>query len=149
MTSTIVAPDAGLFPRLDSTPESAWTRHLRHDLRPSGPFEEFLTDRIARAAERPDDRSVSRALADLARYRALKAASDSTEEGAVPLWRERLVFDPTVSDSSPVVRGTWITAEHVASLVVEGWTWAEILRIHPELNEDDVRACLAFAVEEE
>lgn len=56
----------------------------------------------------------------------------------------RLVFDPNVSDDSPVVRGTWVTAAHVAALIVDGWTWSDILRSHPELVADDLRACLAY-----
>ncbi len=65
------------------------------------------------------------------------------------LWRNRLLFDPEVSDSSPVVRGTWITASRVVSLIVDGWSWADILRTHPELTEADLRACLHYTIEQE
>ncbi len=64
-------------------------------------------------------------------------------------WRNRLLLDPEVSDVSPVIRGTWITVSHLVSLVVDGWSWADILRAHPELIEDDIRACLAWTVEQE
>jgi uncharacterized protein (DUF433 family) len=64
-------------------------------------------------------------------------------------WRQRLAFDPSVSETSPVVRGTWITASQVVSRIVDGWSWAEILRHHPELTEEDIRACLAYTVEDE
>ena len=64
-------------------------------------------------------------------------------------WRSRLQFDPEVSETAPVVRGTWVTTSQVVSRVVDGWTWAEILRSYPELIEDDIRACLAYAVEQE
>jgi uncharacterized protein (DUF433 family) len=64
-------------------------------------------------------------------------------------WRDRLLLDPEVSDVSPVIRGTWVTVSHVVSLVVDGWSWADILRAHPELIEDDIRACLAWTVEQE
>lgn len=56
---------------------------------------------------------------------------------------ERLTIDPDVSRVSPVVRGTRVTAQEVVSLVVDGWTWSDILRTHPELTEADIRACLA------
>jgi uncharacterized protein (DUF433 family) len=59
----------------------------------------------------------------------------------------RLAIDRNVSETSPVVRGTWVTVDHVVSLIVEGWSWSDILRTHPELTEDDVRACLAYTVE--
>lgn len=64
-------------------------------------------------------------------------------------WRGRLSLDLNISEDSPVVRGTWITVNHIISLVVDGWTWTDILRSHPELNEDDLRACLAYHVQEE
>ncbi len=66
-----------------------------------------------------------------------------------PSWRDRLVFDFDVSDVSPVVKGTWITVGHVVSLIVDGWTWADILRSHPELCEEDIRTCVAYAMAEE
>lgn len=71
------------------------------------------------------------------------------EEGAdvSPRWQDRLVFDFNVSETSPVVKGTWVTVGHVVSLIVDGWTWADVLRSHPELTEDDVRTCLAYSVE--
>ncbi len=64
-------------------------------------------------------------------------------------WEHRLVFDFDVSDISPVVKGTWVAVGHVVSLIVDGWTWADILRSHPELIEDDIRACLAYTLAEE
>ena len=64
-------------------------------------------------------------------------------------WDGRLVFDFDVSDTSPVVKGTWIAVAHVVSQIVDGCTWADILRSHPELTEDDIRACVAYAMAEE
>jgi uncharacterized protein (DUF433 family) len=66
-----------------------------------------------------------------------------------PIWEDRLVFDFEVSDISPVVKGTWVTVSHVVSLIVDGHTWADILRTHPELNEEDVHACMAYALDEQ
>ena len=57
-----------------------------------------------------------------------------------------LVMDPSVSDTSPVVKGTWVTVGHVVSLIVDGWTWGDILRTHPELTEEDIRVCLAYTI---
>jgi uncharacterized protein (DUF433 family) len=67
----------------------------------------------------------------------------------VPSWRDRLVYDFDVSDISPVVKGTWVTVSHVVSLIVDGWSWADILRSHPELTEQDIRTCVAYAMDEE
>jgi uncharacterized protein (DUF433 family) len=57
----------------------------------------------------------------------------------------RLTWDNNVSDTSPVVQGTWVTADHVVKLIVDGWIWSDILRTHPELEVDDIHECLAYA----
>ena len=72
---------------------------------------------------------------------------DDEEDPAA--WWERLIYDFAISETSPVVKGTWVTAGHVVSLIVDGWTWCDILRAHPDLTEDDLRACLAFTIEED
>jgi Protein of unknown function (DUF433) len=64
-------------------------------------------------------------------------------------WRGRLLFDFSVSEDSPVINGTWVTVAQVVSLIIDGWTWSDILRAHPELTEDDIRVCLAYTVAEE
>lgn len=70
------------------------------------------------------------------------------EAETAPRWGHRLAFDFNVSETSPVVKGTWVTVAHVVELIVDGWSWADVLRTHPELVEDDVRACLAYTVDE-
>lgn len=64
------------------------------------------------------------------------------EPGAL-VWN-RLTWDLTVATDSPIVKGTKIAASHVAALVRDGWPWADILRAHPELSEEDVRQCMAY-----
>ncbi len=79
------------------------------------------------------------------------AGTDETPDDGEPLprWQDRLVFDENVSADSPTVKGTWVTVAQIVTLIVDGFTWADILRTHPELTEDDVRVCLAFAHEQE
>jgi uncharacterized protein (DUF433 family) len=74
---------------------------------------------------------------------------EDAETGSDKRWQERLVFENDVSESSPVVKGTWITVDQVVSLVIDGWIWSDILRTHPELTEEDIRCCLAYTVEQE
>jgi uncharacterized protein (DUF433 family) len=57
---------------------------------------------------------------------------------------DRLEWDLEISEYSPVVRGTWISVNHVVSLIADGWTYSDILRAHPELVEADIRACLHY-----
>jgi uncharacterized protein (DUF433 family) len=71
------------------------------------------------------------------------------DDAPLPRWQDRLVFDFNVSDESPVVKGTWVTVAQIVSLIVDGQTWADILRSHPELSEEDIRVCLSYATEQE
>lgn len=75
--------------------------------------------------------------------------NEEDDDPAAPIWRGRLVYDFDVSDQSPVVQGTWITVSHIVSLIVDGATWADILRTHPELTEADIRICVAYAIAED
>ena len=79
-------------------------------------------------------------------YKREQEAAQRTIE-ATARWSDRLVFDDDVSLDSPAVKGTLLTASHVVSLVVDGWTWADILRLHSELTENDICACLAYTFE--
>lgn len=88
----------------------------------------------------------------LARGRGDDETDETTEPEPMedpPGWEDRLTVDPNVSQVSPVVRGTWVTAQQVVALVVDGWTWSDILRTHPELTEADIRACLSYTVEQD
>ena len=59
--------------------------------------------------------------------------------------RDRIVADPAVLVGKPVIRGTRIAVEFVLELLANGWSEAEIVRNHPGLTVDDIRACIAYA----
>jgi uncharacterized protein (DUF433 family)/predicted kinase len=96
---------------------------------------------------------------DVARHHSAQAAAEPIDaaEGFVEIRRmpaptavePRLVSDPDGSEDSPVIRGTWVTVRHIVSLIVDGWSWSDILRTHPEMTEDDIRACLEYTVAKE
>jgi uncharacterized protein (DUF433 family) len=77
------------------------------------------------------------------------ATTESESRAPRAPWRERLSIDPAVSETSPVIKGTWVSVGHIISMIVDGWSWSDILKSHPELIEDDIRACLAYTVESE
>jgi Uncharacterized conserved protein, COG2442 len=58
---------------------------------------------------------------------------------------ERIVIDPNIFGGKPVVRGLRIKVETVLALLEQGATPEEILRDYPDLEPDDIRACLAYA----
>lgn len=60
---------------------------------------------------------------------------------------DRIVVDPKILTGKPVVRGTRISVEFVVDLLAAGWSHAQILESYPNLSEQDIRACLAYAGE--
>jgi uncharacterized protein (DUF433 family) len=63
----------------------------------------------------------------------------------VPNYREIVVSDPGVMMGKPVIAGTRITVELILEKLAAGETVEQVLAAHPRLNEDAVRAALAFA----
>ncbi len=57
----------------------------------------------------------------------------------------RIILDPQVLAGKPVVQGTRLSVEFVVGLLADGWSEAEILENYPNLQRDDIRACLAYA----
>ena len=60
---------------------------------------------------------------------------------------QRIVIDPKIMVGKPVIKGTRLTVEHILKLLVQGLTVQEIVAQHPRLTDEDIAACLAFAVE--
>ena len=61
-------------------------------------------------------------------------------------WKDRIELDEAVLAGKPVVRNTRLAVEFIVELLAQGWTEAEILENYPKLSADDIRACLAYAV---
>ena len=51
--------------------------------------------------------------------------------------------------SQPCIRGLRITVYDVLDYLASGMSIEEILRDFPDLTEEDIRACLAFAADRE
>jgi len=49
----------------------------------------------------------------------------------------------------PCVRGMRITVQDVLGWLAAGMSHADIFHDYPELNEDDIRACLQYAADRE
>ncbi len=58
---------------------------------------------------------------------------------------DRITADPNIFGGKPIVRGMRISVELVLSLLAQGETVASILDDYPELQQEDIRACLAYA----
>lgn len=58
---------------------------------------------------------------------------------------QRITVNPEVMVGKPVIRGTRLTVELVLGLLAHGITMEEILEEYPDLEKDDIYACLLFA----
>lgn len=63
-------------------------------------------------------------------------------------YRSRITINPDIHFGKPCVRGTRITVDNVLELVEEGISFKEIIqKYYPDLEEDDIKACVQFAVD--
>jgi uncharacterized protein (DUF433 family) len=62
---------------------------------------------------------------------------------------DRIVIDPAVRFGKPCVRGTRIAVGDVLSYLAAGMSEDRILADFPQLQADDIRACLTYAAERE
>ena len=56
-----------------------------------------------------------------------------------------ITIDPGKRSGQPCIRGMRITVRDVLEYLAGGMTVPELLADFPELTDDDVRACLAYA----
>ena len=58
---------------------------------------------------------------------------------------ERVTARPDVFGGKPIVRDMRISVEFILSLLSQGTTQEELLDDYPELEPEDIRACIAYA----
>lgn len=58
---------------------------------------------------------------------------------------KRITADPEIFGGKPIIRGMRISVELILSLLAQGETTESILSDYPDLEPDDIRACLAYA----
>lgn len=64
-------------------------------------------------------------------------------------YRKRITIEPGKRGGKPCIRGLRITVGDVLGWLAVGMTRAEILDDYPDLNDEDIQACLEFASERE
>lgn len=64
-------------------------------------------------------------------------------------YRHIITIEPGKRSGKPSIRGMRITVIDVLEYLAGGMSIPEILADFPELTEEDVRACLAFAADRE
>ena len=58
---------------------------------------------------------------------------------------KRITIDPAQCGGRPCIRGMRIRVKDVLDMLAEGTPAEEILADYPDLEPEDIRACLAFA----
>ena len=64
-------------------------------------------------------------------------------------YRERITVEPGKRGGKPCIRGLRITVYDVLDQLSAGMTPEEIIEDFPELELEDIRACLGFAADRE
>jgi len=64
-------------------------------------------------------------------------------------YRERITIDPDKRGGKPCIRGLRITVYDALDYLASGMTVEQILGDFPDLVDEDIRACLAFAADRE
>lgn len=57
----------------------------------------------------------------------------------------RITVNPGIFGGKPIIRGMRISVELILSLLAQGETPEGLLVDYPDLEADDIRACLAYA----
>ena len=57
----------------------------------------------------------------------------------------RVTIDPDVMGGKPCIRGMRVTVGALTGLVASGAVFQEILDLYPYVEEDDIKAALAYA----
>jgi uncharacterized protein (DUF433 family) len=60
-------------------------------------------------------------------------------------WENNIESRPDILYGKPVIKGTRIPVDLLLEKMANGEGFQEILRSYPDLNEDDLYSCLAYA----
>jgi uncharacterized protein (DUF433 family) len=77
------------------------------------------------------------------------AATQRGSEMNDPQRQQRITIEPGKRGGRPCIRRLRITVYDVLGWLASGMSEAEILADYPELELEDIRACLAFAADRE
>lgn len=64
-------------------------------------------------------------------------------------YKQYIIINSEIRFGKPIIAGTRITVFDVLNWLANGMTVNEIIHDFPELNEDQIKACLAYAADRE
>ncbi len=59
----------------------------------------------------------------------------------------RIEVNPNICFGKPCIKGTRIWVSLILDLLASGYSIEKILEEYPYINEDDIRACIAYGAE--
>ena len=62
-------------------------------------------------------------------------------------WKLRITVDPHILVGKPTIRGLRISVEQILRALSHGVPAEDLLQDYPELEPEDIQACLAYAAE--
>jgi len=60
---------------------------------------------------------------------------------------ERISVDPKICFGKPCIKGHRIWVSFVLDLLASGWSYEEVKDNYPGVEDDDIRACIAYGAE--
>lgn len=60
---------------------------------------------------------------------------------------QRISIDPNVCFGKPCIRGHRIWVSLILDYLASGWSYEDILKNYPGIEEADIRACIAYGAE--
>jgi uncharacterized protein (DUF433 family) len=64
-------------------------------------------------------------------------------------YKNLITIEPEKHSGQPCIRGLRMTVQDVLEYLASGMSHEEIISDFPDLTEEDIRACLAFAADRE
>ena len=61
--------------------------------------------------------------------------------------KERIEVDPKILVGKPIIKATRISIEFILELLVNGWTYEQILENYPPLEQEDILAAIEYSME--
>lgn len=58
---------------------------------------------------------------------------------------KRIILDPDIMGGKPCIRGLRVTVGMIIGLLASGYSYEEILKMYPYLDEEDIKEALAYA----
>ena len=62
-------------------------------------------------------------------------------------WKTRITLNHVILAGKPTIRGLRLSVEHILRALANGISEKELLAEYPDLEPDDLRACLAYSAD--